>query len=65
MVRDLANQGANVLINYTSPTSRAKCDEILAALPQAQHGIVQADMSQVDCANTIVDAARALWGDKM
>lgn len=45
---DLAKQGANVLFNYVSPSSKAKGEEVIKSVEQLRNGatahMVEADV---------------------
>jgi len=62
---DLAKEGANVLINYTSPSSTSKAKEIVAQIEKlgngAKAGIVQADVGAKDMGEKIVGEAKRFF----
>lgn len=65
IVRALAAQGRNVVINYTSEGSKQAAEELAAAV-QDEHGVqaraVQADVSSYDQAGALVQAATEAFG---
>lgn len=64
-VKSLAEEGANILIVFTSASSEQLSKDILASLPPGRHDLVQADMSTLEAPKTIIDAATRLWGGRM
>lgn len=65
IVRALAAQGRNVVINYTSAGSKQAAEELAAAV-QDEYGVqaraVQADVSSYDQAGALVQAATEAFG---
>ncbi|CAI7672118.1 unnamed protein product [Penicillium pancosmium] len=63
IVRELSSRGANTVINYPFPDLQAEADAVIASLQSPSSAItVEADMSQVDSAQKLVDAAVTKWG---
>ncbi|GAA96904.1 uncharacterized protein L969DRAFT_54249 [Mixia osmundae IAM 14324] len=69
IARDLAKEGANVLLTFTSQSSKSKVEELIAELkkttPDAELGSVKADMASLDVAKTVLTAAKELFGSKI
>lgn len=63
IIRELSSRGANAVINYPFPDLQAEADAVIASLQSPSSAIsVEADMSQVDSAQKLVDAAVTEWG---
>jgi NAD(P)-dependent dehydrogenase (short-subunit alcohol dehydrogenase family) len=63
IVRELSSRGANTVVNYPFSDLQAEADAVISSLESPSSAIaVEADMSQVDSAQKLVDAAVAEWG---
>lgn len=63
IVRELCSRGAHAVVNYPFPDLQAEAEAVLSSLPSHLSGIaVEADMSKVESAQKLVDAAIAKWG---
>jgi len=64
---DLAKAGANVLLNYRSPSSASKAEAVMNEIrkvnPNGIVGAVQADVGKVDAGQKILKAAVDLFAD--
>jgi 3-oxoacyl-[acyl-carrier protein] reductase len=60
--RQVAQQGANVVINYSSNEAGAKETEAACQALGVETAVVQADVSDDDACRRLVDAARQKWG---
>ncbi|KAJ5984206.1 hypothetical protein N7481_006305 [Penicillium waksmanii] len=63
IVRELSLRGANTVVNYPYPDQQVEADAVIASLQSPSSAItVEADMSQVDSAQKLVDSAVTKWG---
>ncbi|KAJ5387568.1 hypothetical protein N7509_010109 [Penicillium cosmopolitanum] len=63
IVRELSSRGAHTVVNYPFPDLQAEADEVISSLQSPSSAItVEADMSQVESAQKLVDSAVNKWG---
>lgn len=63
IIRELSSRGANTVVNYPFPKFQAEADTVISSLESPSSAIaVEADMSQVESAQKLVNSAVAKWG---
>ena len=63
IVRELSSRGANTVVNYPFPNLQAEAENVISSLPSPSSAIaVEADMSQIESAQKLIDAAISKWG---
>jgi NAD(P)-dependent dehydrogenase (short-subunit alcohol dehydrogenase family) len=60
IVRELSSRGANTVVNYPLPELQSEAEKVIASLP-APSVAVEADMSQIEAPQKLVDAAVTKW----
>ncbi|OQE16384.1 hypothetical protein PENSTE_c024G05099 [Penicillium steckii] len=63
IVRELSSRGANTVVNYPFPNLQDEAENVISSLPSPSSAIaVEADMSQIESAQKLIDAAISKWG---
>jgi 3-oxoacyl-[acyl-carrier protein] reductase len=60
----LAKEGANVVVNYVSPSSKAQAEQVVKTIEDlgVQALLVQADMASIDDINSLVEDTVGKFG---
>lgn len=62
IVRELSSRGANTVVNYPFPGLESEASAVISSLQSPSSAIsVEADMSQIESAQKLVDSAIAKW----